>query len=315
MFLQDLLQKTCKKRLFITIIIIMKKPYGNARGGGCLFKLIKLGFVALIAILIAAYFSLGYIADYALKTATAGTGVEVGLGSVSFDLGEQKLAINNFYVTNPPGYPQDVKAIAFREAVFDAQLRPAALIGQKLVEIDEIKVVGLTMAVQLKTASGIQMLLSAPKSNLTEISDIFKAKYGLNDDSDPNPQPAQQTDVEDEDSEPMKFIIKKLVFQQGDIVGGLNNTDVKVILPSFTIENLGVKEGGLTVSQLVAKIIGNLAVQGTYNVAKAVVKEGVGLTKDAASGTESAVKDAGKSTVDAVDSAGKAIGNALKKLF
>ncbi len=258
----------------------------------------------MVAILVAAYFSLGYIADYVLKAATAGTGVEVGLGSVDFNIGEQKLAVNDFYVTNPPNYPQDVKAIAFKEAVVDTQLSPSALLVQKLVEVDEIKVVGLTMAVQLKTGSGLQMLLKAPKSNLTEISDIFKAKYGLNDDSGSSRQPKQQTDADDDDSTPVKFIVKKLVFQQGDIVGGLNDSSMKVVLPSFTVENLGVKEGGLTVSQLVTSIVESLAVQGTYNMAKAIVE-------GAASGTESA----GKSTGAAVDSAGKAIGDALKKLF
>lgn len=91
----------------------MKNSTLKSRKGGCLFKLLKLFIFVVIVLAVAIYFSLGYIADYALKTVTAGTGINAGLSSLSIMPSEQKVQVGNFFITNPPNFKQ-CDAIAFQ---------------------------------------------------------------------------------------------------------------------------------------------------------------------------------------------------------
>ena len=65
---------------------IMKFNFSKSRNGGCLFKLVKLAILVVLILIVIAYFSITYIADYALKCITSGTGIESGVGSISMSL-------------------------------------------------------------------------------------------------------------------------------------------------------------------------------------------------------------------------------------
>ena len=68
----------------------MKISNHNYRRGGCLFSLVKIFVLAVVVLCIALYFTLGFVADYALKTITAGTGINAGVSSVSIGISDQK---------------------------------------------------------------------------------------------------------------------------------------------------------------------------------------------------------------------------------
>ena len=278
----------------------MKNSTLKSRKGGCLFKLLKLFIFVVIVLAVAIYFSLGYIADYALKTVTAGTGINAGLSSMSIMPSEQKVQVGNFFITNPPNFKQ-CDAIAFKEAVLDADISLSDVLSKRLIVLDEIKVVGLKMNIDIKTGAGLSALVSAPKSNINAIQEALMAKLG---ETKSKQEAAEQQQGESAPSAEWKIIIKKIVFDDGSIDGSVNGKSLKVNIPSFALENIGTAKGGETPIELATDIVGQLAVVGTTNLVKAALKGGLDAGE---SGTDAAT--------NAAEGAANAVGNTLKSLF
>lgn len=272
----------------------MKHNIPHSRRGGCLFKLVKLFVLVAVVLGVALYFARGLVADYALKTLTSGTGIEAGISSVSVDVREQKVQVSDFFITNPPNF-EKCNALAFKTVLIDADITVADALSKKLVVVDEVRIEGLSMNLEVRTEKGISGLISSPKSNLTEIKSIFENKFGLNGDK------KNQTQTAKSDSGEWKFIIRKIVFAQGTIDGSLNNRKLKITMPSFELTNLGVSQGGETVGELVSDITNQLAVIGTAALLQDAVKGGIEAGGDGAN--------------DALKGAGKAVENTLKNLF
>lgn len=275
----------------------MKISNCNYRKGGCLFSLVKIFVLAVVVLAIALYFTLGFVADYALKTITAGTGINAGVSSVSIGISDQKVQVNNFFITNPPDFKQ-CNAIAFKEALIDADITLTDAVAKKLIVIDEIKIDGLTMNLDVRTAKGISALLSAPQSNITAIKTALENKFGLSDKKDATPQ-AQQTAKAD--AAQWKFIIKKMTFGSGVIDGSINGSALQINMPAFALENIGTSKGGEPAGELITDIVEQLALIGTSALVKDAVKGGIEAGGD---GANSAAKGASK-----------AVENTLKSLF
>lgn len=275
----------------------MKISNCNYRKGGCLFSLVKIFVLAVVVLGIALYFTLGFVADYALKTITAGTGINAGVSSVSIGISDQKVQVNNFFITNPPDFKQ-CNAIAFKEALIDADITLTDAVAKKLIVIDEIKIDGLTMNLDVRTAKGISALLSAPQSNITAIKTALENKFGLSDKKDATPQ-AQQTAKAD--AAQWKFIIKKMTFGSGVIDGSINGSALQINMPAFALENIGTSKGGEPAGELITDILEQLALIGTSTLVKDAVKGGIEAGGD---GANSAAKGASK-----------AVENTLKSLF
>lgn len=270
-----------------------------ARNGGCIFSLVKLAVLALVIIGAAAYFATGYVADYALKTITNGTGIDAGVGSISFSLSEQKCDVKNFYITNPPNYPEG-NAVEFKTAYVDADIGVSDILAKKLVKIEEVRIEGLKISYDMKTKKGIASLLSSPDNNLNEIVEILVGAQKKKEQ-----EPAAKAE---EQKEPFRIILDKLVFADGDVKVGLNDKILNIKLPSFTVEDLGKNGEGLTPSQLVTEILGRLAKQVTVDVASELAKQGLKLGTDAG-------KEAGSATEGAAKDLKKSVESALKDLF
>lgn len=275
----------------------MKISNHNHRRGGCLFSLVKFFVLAVVVLCIALYFTLGFVADYALKTITAGTGINAGVSSVSIGISDQKVQVDNFFITNPPDFKQ-CNAIAFKEAVIDADITLSDALAKKLIVIDEIKVDGLAMNLDIRTAKGISALLSSPQSNITAIKTALENKFGLSNKKDATPQ-AQQTAKAD--AAQWKFIIKKMTFGAGVIDGSVNGSALQISMPAFALENIGTSKGGEPAGELITDIVEQLALIGTSALVKDAVKGGVEAGGD---GANSAAKGASK-----------AVENTLKSLF
>ncbi len=273
-----------------------------ARSGGCIFSLVKLAILALAIIAAIAYFALsytGYVADYALKTITKGTGIDAGVGTVSFSLSEQKCDVKNFYITNPPNYPEG-NAVEFKTAYVDADIGLSDILAKKLVKVEEVRIEGLKISYDMKTKKGLASLLSSPDNNLNEIVEIL-----LGAQKKKEQEPASAADSQ---NEPFRIILDKLVFADGDVKVGLNDKIINIKLPSFTVENLGKNGEGLTPSQLVTEILGRLAKQVTVDVASELAKQGLKMGSDAG-------KEAGDAAEGATKDLKKSVESALKNLF
>lgn len=170
------------------------------------------------------------MADYALKTITKGTGIDAGVGTVSFSLSEQKCDVKNFYITNPPNYPEG-NAVEFKTAYVDADIGLSDILAKKLVKVEEVRIEGLKISYDMKTKKGLASLLSSPDNNLNEIVEIL-----LGAQKKKEQEPASAADSQ---NEPFRIILDKLVFADGDVKVGLNDKIINIKLPSFTVENLG----------------------------------------------------------------------------
>ena len=248
------------------------------RRGGCIFSLVKLAVLALIIVAVIGYFGLSYIADYALKTITNGTGIDAGVSSVSISVTDQKFDVKNFYITNPPEYPKG-NAIEFKNAFVDADIGLGDVLSKKLIKVEEVKIV------------------SSPDNNLNDIVNLL---VGTQEKQEQEKQQAEEKTP----SEPYKIILGKLVFLDGDVKVSVNGKIINIKLPSFTVENLDNNGEGLTPTQLTVEIMGKLAKQVTVEVAAELAKEGLQLGKDvgndAANATEGAAKDLKKSLESAL---------------
>jgi hypothetical protein len=145
------------------------------------------------------------------------------------------------------------------------------------------------MNLDMKTGSGINALMTAPVSNLTEIKDLMMKKFGV--DQNAQSSQSQASTSSSSDSEEWRIIIKKMVFDDGTVDGSVNAKAIKIALPSFELKNIGVDEGGLTPTQLVAEIVGQLSYVATKNIVKDVVNQSVDAGKEGTSKALDKVKN------------------------
>ncbi len=80
---------------------------------------------------------------------------------------------------------------------------------------------------------------------------------------------------------------------------GVGAAAVNVVVPQITITDLGVKEGGITLDQLVSSALRGVVANMGSATAEAAKKAG-GALLDGSKGAGGAAKDVGKSAVDSV---------------
>jgi hypothetical protein len=105
---------------------------------------------------------------------------------------------------------------------------------------------------------------------------------------------------ETESGEPIKFIVKKFRLTNGKAKLGVGVGALPVPLPPISMDDLGVKEGGITPDQVVGAVMTNVLGGIVSATGKAALKAG---------GT------VGAGAADAAGSAVKKTGDGIKKLF
>ena len=253
----------------------------ECRKGGCLFTLVKLALLAAVVALVAAYFCLGYIGDYAIKTATSGTSVTGGVGNIKINISQESVEITDFVLKNPAKKYRKENALSFKRAFVDLDVSPSDLIFKKLVVVDELTVEDLALDLE-KASDG-----TISGTNITEISDALKAKYGL----DKRPSQPAQSDAASpaENKRPLKFIIKKMTFKNGSASSSILGSYIETPIPDFALENIGLESGGKTVGEIIAEILPQIAAQATNNIIKNGWNGSVKIEKDASKSIKEAI--------------------------
>ncbi len=257
----------------------------NTRKGGCLFSLIKLFILVIVVLGVALYFCLGYVGDYALKTITSGTEITAGIGDIKVKPIDESVEVSNFYITNPTKKYNKEIALAFKRAFIEVDITPTDLLAKKLVVVDEISIDGLEVNIEYSDNS-------ITSTNLNDIATIIENKVGLNKKDKTAKAETSQTSEPAQESEPMKFIIKKLSFKNGKASSSVLGNVAETILPDFEIENIGVEQGGKTVGEIIAHILPRIATQATSQLLKGGWKASVKLSDEAAKDIEKVSKDA-----------------------
>lgn len=183
--------------------------------------------------------------------------------------------LTGLMVGNPPGWQSDR---AFYLGRIHLDLEPMSLLGDAIV-IEEITIERPHFVYETKLVS----------SNIKDLlANIEKATGGP-------AEPGQTTEGPSK-----KFIVKKFSLTEGEVTLGVGAAAIKLPLPPITLNNLGVKEGGITAGQL------------TGAVMRSVLSD-IGTATAKAAGRIGAA--GGAVATDAIGSAAQKAGEGLKKLF
>lgn len=244
----------------------MKKLY--ILGGGLV--------LAALAIYIALAFFLGSM----VRAGVNGFGpkltqTKVELGSATLSPFTGSGTLSGLVVGNPKGWSD---ADAFRLGKVHVEVAPMSVFKDCIV-IDEISIDAPEFLYETKIFS----------SNIKDLLKNIEQFTGSKEKTAPA-----------EDAKPRKFILRKFQLTNGVARLGVGPAAVPVPLPPLTLEDIGVKSGGITADQLAGEIMKNVLgniVSGTANALGQV-----GSTSGAAA-------------VEKTKEAAKKAGESLKKLF
>lgn len=269
----------------------------KTRKAGCLFKLIKLFILTAIIAGLILYFSISYIVPSVVHYSGKMVGVDMGLGSFRFSVLNQDVELKNFYINNPEGFKKDTKVLNLDRVKVDLDLGVSDVLFKDLIVIDEVAVEGFEFF--LEYAGGMAVLTN--DSNLNALLAKVKSEEAKEEAKEEAQEKAQEASpTEASSNKEYKVIIKKLVFKNGKIAGGLYGTKVDMPLPDFEILDVGVAEGGVSPLSAGLTILSGIS----YQAMTALAKSAGG-----------AASDAGKAIGDAASDAGKAVGGALESGF
>ncbi|HWL17042.1 MAG TPA: hypothetical protein VNR00_15645 [Opitutus sp.] len=224
------------------------------------------GLLALVLIAyVAGYFFLGSIVKAGVNNVgpkVTQTKVELGGATISPVTGSGTLS--NLAVGNPAGWSD---ANAFYLGRVHVEVAPASLLSDTIV-IDDLVIENPELTYETRVVA----------SNIGDLLKNIEASVGGKD------QP------QDQNAKPRKFIVKHFKLADGKVTLGVGPAALPLPLPGLELNDLGVKEGGLTAGQLSVAVVRQVLT----NVVAATTRAGgkIGGTMGAAAGD--AAKKAGE---------------------
>lgn len=240
-----------------------------------LVVLFLLGVIAVVAI----GFFLGPIVKKAVNTVgpkITGTRVELDAAKISPLTGGGTLA--GLFVGNPEGWTGDK---AFYLGEVRASVRPGSLLG--VVEVNEVFIDAPEFVYERRLLGGsnIDALLAQIEKNTGGGATTPTAEPG---------EPAQPA------GEAKKFIVRSFTLQNAKATLIGVGQEVTVTLPTITLTDLGVREGGISADQVATAVLRQVLTQ--IGVAAAdVLRQTGGALLQGEKGGEAA-KDAAKGALD-----------------
>lgn len=158
------------------------------------------------------------------------TQVELGKADISVDLKQGRGELQNLTVANPKGF-SDANLLSLGQVVL--AIEPKSVLEDVIV-IDEITISGVNVLAEHK---GLK------DTNLQALLDNIKSQTGSSE--------AAATESEEAPGEEVLLAVKKLVFADNSL--SLNSEKIgnyDLNIPSFTVNNLGSADKGLTPTQL-----------------------------------------------------------------
>ena len=258
---------------------IMKNS--KSRKGGIIFSLIKIALVVVVVLAIALYFFTEQIISRGIKSVGTLAGVEME-GSASIVWGDLAFSLNNFHIKNPDGYLKG-DAISFKEVFINPDPTLEALKGNEPLVIDEIRISSPFLRLEQAGLS---------KNNLIDIKNKFSdlsSKYS----SKKSAAPAEAK----KSKSARKYIIRKIVFEDGSVAFTAGTLNQEAPLPSFTMKDLGGADGA-EMTEIVAQVILQLIPQAIDAVKNSTLNSG---------STKEFLDNVQKGTNDAIDATRSAI--------
>lgn len=242
-----------------------------------MMKLLKLAVLGLVVLLIGGYFVVAYALGSVVKAGVNSFGpkltqTKVELAGANLSPLTGSGTLSGLAVGNPKGWSE---GNAFFLGKVHVDVEPMSIFGDHVV-INEITIDQPEFAYETK-------IISSNIKDLLKNIEQFTGSGGKA--------------AETKDGKPIKFVVKKFRMTNGKATLGAAGTALPVPLPTVSLDDLGVAEGGITPDQLTA----------------VVMKQVLGAIVTAA-GQELA-KDGGASAIAKGQEAAKKAGEALKGLF
>ena len=187
-------------------------------------KTLLILLVACIAVYVGLDFFLGSIVRASVNgfgPKLTGTTVQLGSASISPLTGSGTL--HNLDVGNPPGWSDQS---AFSLGRVHIKVEPFSIFRDHIV-IDEIIIDGPVFNYETKVVS-------------SNIKDLLKQIDSFSGSKDAGAIPAAKN------GQPIKFVVKKFRMTNGMARLGVGDAGLPIPLPPISIDDLGVKEGGIT---------------------------------------------------------------------
>lgn len=233
--------------------------------------LVILGVVA--ALLLVAYIGLSFFLGSIVRAGVNSFGPK--LTKTKVELAGAQLSpltgsgsLSGLFVGNPAGWSSDK---AFYLGKIQMKVQPFSIFGDHIV-IDEIIIDQPEFVYETKIIS------SNIKDLLKNIED-FTGSGGA--------EPASKS------GKPIKFVVKKFRLTNGKAKLGVGPAALPLPLPPISLNDLGVKEGGITPDQLVGAVMKNVLGGIVDATAKAAINVGSTTGAAAAEATKDAAKKAG----------------------
>jgi uncharacterized protein involved in outer membrane biogenesis len=240
-------------------------------------KILKISSLIVLILVIGLYFGLTYFMGSIVKAGVTSFGpkltqtkVELAGATISPLTGSGTLT--GFVVGNPAGWSE---ANAFSLGKVHVDVEPFSIFGDHIV-INEIIIDGPEFLYETRFVS-------------SNIKDLLK-----------NIEEFTGKDTATKDGKPIKFVVKKFRLTNGKAKLGVGPAAIPVPLLPISIDDLGVKEGGITPDQLATAVMRSILTDIVGATAKAALQ--VGSTTGAAA-------------ADAAGDAVKKTGEGIKKLF
>jgi len=240
------------------------------------FLVLGLGLLILV---LAGYFAVAYFLGGIVKSGVNTFGPKLTQSHV--ELAGAQLSpltgsgtLTGLKVGNPPGWsPRD----AFYLGKVQVRVQPGSVFGDTIV-IDELLIDQPEFNYETKIVS----------SNIQDLLKNIESAVGRGE------------QVTDKEGKPKKFIVKKFRLTNAKATVGAGPTAVPVPLPPISLDDLGVKEGGLTGGQLAGAIMRDVLSKIVTAAAGALGQLG---------GT------AGANSLEKTKEAAKQLGESVKGLF
>ncbi len=201
-----------------------------------ILKILLVLVVLVVVIVGGAFFYVDKIAKKAIEQGgEVALGVPTSLGDVHISLWGGEASLTGLNVSNPPGF----------------QAQTFLGLGQGDVAVSLGSLLGDTVRIPRVSLSNIRVNLeqSGKKNNVEPI--LARAKSMSGSQSRPAPQPAEKSGK--------KFIIEYFSLDDVQVSAALDvfgqSSKVNLVLPKIELRNLGAKEEGLPMAELVQKVV------------------------------------------------------------
>ncbi len=243
-------------------------------------KFLKLSLLGLLVFLVGGYFVLSYTLGSIVKAGINGFGpkltqttVELAGATISPLTGTGTLT--GLAVGNPSGWSE---GDAFRLGKVHVDLQPFSIFGDHVI-VNEITIDGPEFLYETKIIS----------SNIKDLLKNIEAFTGSG-----GKEPTTKS------GKPIKFVVKKFRMTNGVARLGVGVAALPVPIPPIAIDDLGVREGGITADQLAGVMMQNVL---------------GGIINGTASALTSVGSTAGAAGLEKTKEAAKKAGEGIKKLF